>query len=178
MAELYLLPCECGHKVRVGRAQAGQAVACDCGKTLRVPTLRGLRELEAAPAEKESPTAGPVWSLWHGAAFSGGLAVAAVSLLLCAMNVWYFFSAQVYSEDHSDDVIGAATGELENYTAEQLFEEWNSLVGEGLSHFHTPVWIQAQESAKVFRWRFIAFGSVAAVALLVSLGAIFFGRRG
>lgn len=178
MAETFLLPCGCGHKIRVGNAQAGQAVRCECGKSLSVPTLRGLRELESAPDEAAAKGArrAAVWSPWHGAAFSGGLAAAAVSLLLCGANFWYYTGAQHYSEDRSDDVIGAVTGELDNYLPVQLLEEWNALVDEGLSHEHTPLWIAAQESAKVYRWRTIAFGSLGVVSLLVAFGAVFLGR--
>jgi hypothetical protein len=177
MAELYLLPCECGQKVRVGRAQAGQSVACTCGKSLSVPTLRGLGVLEAAPAEVKPEAAGRTWSPWQGAAFSGGLAVAAVALFLCALNGWYLLNVQAFSEDKSEIVIGNATLELDDYPAERLLDEWHELQAEGLGHFHTPIWIQAQESAKVYRWRSIAFGGTGFVALLIAFGALLIGRR-
>ena len=179
MTEAFLLPCACGQKVRVGKAQAGQAVRCACGKSLNVPTLRGMRELESAPPD-ESPTKArkaATWSYWHGTAFSGGLAVAAISLLLFGLNLYYFTGATFFSEDHTDKVVVSATGELEDFPAEQLLHEWHSLVEEGLGQPHPPYWVAAQESAKVYRWRTIAFGGLTVVALLVSVGAVFFGRR-
>ena len=54
MSEQFLLPCSCGQKVRVGNAQAGAGVRCVCGKSLTVPTLRGLRELESAPPDENA----------------------------------------------------------------------------------------------------------------------------
>jgi hypothetical protein len=179
MTEAFLLPCACGQKVRVGKAQAGQAIRCACGKSLSVPTLRGMRELESAPPDENLAKSRKVaaWSPWHGAAFSGGLAVAAVSVLLFGLNLYYLTGATYFSEDHTDAVVGSATGELEKFSAEQLLHEWHSLVEEGLGHPHPPIWVSAQESAKIYRWRTIAFGTLTVVALLVSLGAVFVRRR-
>jgi hypothetical protein len=177
MANLYFLPCDCGQKIKVGPAQAGQAVTCDCGKKLSVPTLRGLRELEAVPVDASAAGGKrPGWSPWHGAAFSGGLAVAAVSLFFCAQNLWYFTGAKVYSEDRTDEFAGAVSGELDDYPPEQLLEEWNQVRAQGLGHVHTPIWVTAKESAVVYRWRTIAFGSLGLLALIVAVGAVFLGR--
>ncbi len=49
----YLLPCECGKKVEVSPAQAGGTVFCPCGKTLSVPRLKTLRELESVDSHEE-----------------------------------------------------------------------------------------------------------------------------
>ena len=178
MTEAFLLPCACGQKVRVGKAQAGQAVRCACGKSLSVPTLRGMRELETAPQDGNlaKPRKAAAWSPWHGAAFSGGLAVAAISVLLFGYNLYNFTGATFFSEDHTDAVVGTATKELNDFSPEQLLNEWHSLVEEGLGHPHPPIWVHAQESARIYRWRTIAFGSLTVVALLVSLGAVFLRR--
>jgi hypothetical protein len=178
MAELYLLPCGCGQKVRVGKAEAGQAVVCGCGQRLNVPTLRGLRNLELAPAEAiTSKLARPAWSPARGIAFSGGLAVAAVALLVLLLNLYYYVGAVVFSTDHSDEVIQAATQELDDFQPVQLLDEWNSVVTDGLGHQHTPLWIVAQESAKVYLWRTNAAAITGVIAALVAVGAAFFGRR-
>ncbi len=53
----FALPCSCGNSVPVQQSQAGATVVCSqCGKTLNVPTIRGLRSLEAIP-ETEGATA-------------------------------------------------------------------------------------------------------------------------
>jgi hypothetical protein len=120
MAELYLLPCTCGQTVRVGKAQAGQAVDCACGKRHSVPTLRGLRELALAPVEAATtPARNPAWSPWHGAAFSGGIVTAVIALLLVVMNLRYYAGASYFSEDRSHIVIDNATGSSK-FAAEQL----------------------------------------------------------
>lgn len=42
----YLLPCSCGQKIAVESSQAGQSILCSCGKSMEVPTMKGLRQLE------------------------------------------------------------------------------------------------------------------------------------
>ena len=178
MADAYLLPCGCGKKTPVGKAQAGQVVACECGKTLGVPTLRGLRDLELAPASKEStPIARPTWGPLRGASFSGGLAVAAVALFLSGLNLSYYSGAKFYSDDPSEQIIGAATNQLDGLAAVELLDEWNNAVKDGLGSMPTPFWIAAQESAKIYRWRSIAFACLSLVGLATAIGAAFFGRR-
>jgi len=65
MKQVYLLPCQCGLKVHVDKTQAGLSVKCECGRTLDVPTLRDLTQLEQvgdqnkASASKTSTGWGP-----------------------------------------------------------------------------------------------------------------------
>ena len=44
----YELTCTCGAKHAVTVSQAGQSLACSCGNSLAIPTLRGLKELPVA----------------------------------------------------------------------------------------------------------------------------------
>jgi len=74
----FLLPCECGHKLEVTAAQAGQRLTCACGRGIDVPTLRGLQSLErtggdTAPAPRR-------WGARQGLLFLG-TAIALVSLI-------------------------------------------------------------------------------------------------
>ncbi len=83
----YLLPCECGRKLDVSTADAGEQMTCPCGRKVDVPTLRGLEALEPA-ASSPSSTAQRAWSGRQGVAFLGAslIVVAGVGLiaLLCA----------------------------------------------------------------------------------------------
>ncbi len=51
----YLLPCSCGEKVAVESTQAGQDILCACGKTMEVPTMQGLRQLEQHVDTADAP---------------------------------------------------------------------------------------------------------------------------
>lgn len=66
----YLLPCECGHKNVVDRAQAGRSITCQCGASLDVPALRHLSHLEPAAAEPAPPSRS-AWGPWHAVATLG-----------------------------------------------------------------------------------------------------------
>lgn len=50
----YEITCSCQAKTAVSVSQAGQKVVCSCGKTIEVPTLRGLRELPPASAPDQA----------------------------------------------------------------------------------------------------------------------------
>lgn len=63
MSAVFYLPCPCGEKVQVTRAQAGQEVACVCGKEIAVPTIRGFASLEIA---EEKTDQRPAWSPLRG----------------------------------------------------------------------------------------------------------------
>ena len=84
MSIRYLLPCLCGKKIPVDRAQAGQTIQCECGADVEVPTLLGLRSLEMI--EEESPTTTRSgWGVPQGLTIVGGVitlgAVAACSYI-------------------------------------------------------------------------------------------------
>lgn len=45
----YLMDCPCGESVTVSESAAGSTVACPCGRTLAVPSLRELRSRAGLP---------------------------------------------------------------------------------------------------------------------------------
>ncbi len=54
----HVLTCSCGAKHLVTVSQAGQSLACACGNSLSIPTLRGLKELPLADDQaKPAPRA-------------------------------------------------------------------------------------------------------------------------
>ncbi len=82
----YLVPCVCGRQHAVEAGQAGDRLACDCGATVAVPTLRKLREM---PTEREeSPAEGrPIWG-FRQAATTVCLLAAAVCLVAAGAS-WF-----------------------------------------------------------------------------------------
>lgn len=78
MADRYLLVCKaCGNGTPVARRQAGELLTCACGATLEVPTLLQLQKLEkvAESPEQAAAARGPAWSVRHGVAVAGGVAI-------------------------------------------------------------------------------------------------------
>ncbi len=78
----FLLHCPCGQKVEVTGAQAGGRVACACGQTIDVPTLRELQSLERVE-DGATPYRARNWSARHGLIFLGG-SIAVVALIVSA----------------------------------------------------------------------------------------------
>ena len=72
MRTFFLLPCSCGNKIPIERAQAGQIVRCACGAELDVPTMQAIGRLEqaAATAGSAEPAASR-WGLWQGLVLLG-----------------------------------------------------------------------------------------------------------
>jgi hypothetical protein len=174
---MYLLPCSCGQSIPVGRAQAGQQVTCACGKELTVPTLRGLRELQPAPPEKarSSPRA---WTPLHGVLFASGIVAAVVGVIVAIHNVRLYAVVQNYTDDQSQDVIEHEASHIDIATPEQLLVLWNQERTHGLGTKGTPLWIAAQQSAKIYWTRVTIAGIVAAAGAGLAIGAVFIGRSG
>ena len=57
----YLLPCSCGQKTSIEPRQAGEVLACRCGKSLKVPTMLEMAALEPAEPETAMPAKQFVW---------------------------------------------------------------------------------------------------------------------
>jgi len=58
MSQKYLLPCSCGKDVPIETAQAGGNVLCDCGLSLKVPTMLQIKKLPLADGnQSQSPAA-------------------------------------------------------------------------------------------------------------------------
>ncbi|HMC12148.1 MAG TPA: hypothetical protein VKH44_12695 [Pirellulaceae bacterium] len=177
MSQHYLLPCSCGQKVRVANAEAGGQVTCACGKSLRVPTLRGLRQLEIAPPETTSKAA-PGWSPVHGVIFAAGLLVAAVGLGLVAYyGLRYAQIDQRYTHDYTDAFVQAEQTRIDKLTPIEALTEWTEVLTDGLGERQPPPWIAAKQLvAGYLSW--IRTGGIALVAgALLAAATLFVGRR-
>src|SRR5437899_105389 len=136
MSQHYLLPCSCGQRIRVGIAQAGGQVVCTCGKKLRIPTMRGLRELQPAPADTISGVM-PRWTLWHGVVFASALLIVLLGGVLVTYHAWRYSSYRFSSLgdlafDRSADWTKAEVAEVDKLTPVQALAEWNDNLEKGL----------------------------------------------
>ncbi len=103
----FLLPCTCGRQTVVTPSQAGQAVRCECGAPLEVPTLRGLREL--APATAAGGGRVRVWGNRHRIALA--LVLFAVTCLAGAgyLVPWLPPPVEVYTQQQILDHFESGT---------------------------------------------------------------------
>jgi len=147
MSQLYLLPCSCGQKTPVSVAQAGGQVVCVCGKSLSVPTMRGLRELEIAPAAVPEKKAG--WSRVHGVVFASGLTIAAIGVVLLAMYGLQYSQIVGFgmTKDRTGDVLRSQEADIESLSPTQVLAEWHKDVEEGLGEQEEPPWAKFKRLA-------------------------------
>jgi hypothetical protein len=69
----FLLPCSCGNKVPIERAQAGEKIRCPCGAELDVPTMQAIGRLDPAPDDAPAEQAASRWGLWQGLVLLGAV---------------------------------------------------------------------------------------------------------
>jgi hypothetical protein len=169
MSQQYLLPCSCGQNTPVSPAQAGGQVTCVCGKSLPVPTLRGLRELEIAPAAAPEKKAG--WSRVHGAVFASGLTIAAIGVVLLALSVLQYGQIVGFgmTKDRTEDVLRSQQADIEGMSPTQVLAEWRKDIEDGLGEPEEPPWSKFKRlAASNVSW--IKVGAVAVIGgILISL---------
>lgn len=173
MSQQYLIPCSCGQKVRVDAAQAGGHTSCACGQRLSVPTLRGLKQLEVAPALAAAPASG--WSSTQGAVFSTGLTVALIAAVVAAVILVQYLRVSPFTTDQSTRINALEAHQIDHLSAAdavQVFRDWQA---EGLGVPHTPGWIEARQVADAMRLQMLIAGGVAGVGILAAIGAALLG---
>ena len=175
-----LLSCECGRQHRVAGSQAGQTVTCQCGKSLAVPTLRGLTALppaDPAPAAADTPgaagaagearatsrrdTASRRWQGWRGPALAVTTAGLLIALAACGWFAW-----DRYTIDTSYSVeaeIEAGNQMFETYDPGGLSEAWHGFGKMGLRSKQPPAFFLWQLYAEDRERRALISGGVAAL---------------
>jgi hypothetical protein len=125
---MYLLPCSCGRKIPVQLRQAGETIKCECGASLEVPTLTGIKTLQKSEATAEPRIAKTAWTTGHRLTFFGGLVILAGIVL----GGWLFWSRPIdpYANFTPEQMMQAAS----TRTPLQSLRLWQSLVRGGLEH--------------------------------------------
>jgi hypothetical protein len=175
MSNHYLLPCSCGQKLRVTAAQAGGEVTCGCGRKLTVPTLRGLRELEPAPAVATAKQA-PGWSLLHGLSFSGGILLILIGIALLGYHLYRYSQVAGYTTDQTDAFVAAHAADVDRLTPTEMLDEWSKMVSEGLGEKSMTPWEMARRMVAANQFWMGTGGLAILVGLLMSVLSLFVGR--
>jgi len=142
----YLLPCSCGQKTRITAAQAGAQVRCDCGKSLSVPTLRGIRQLETVPPQANAKSA-TTWSPIHGGLFASGLATASIGIVFLALFGLRYIQLGWHpiTHDFTAEVVKAEQERIDKLTPTEALTEWTEEVKGGLGEPEEPPWVKANK---------------------------------
>jgi hypothetical protein len=192
VAVYYLVPCRCGQKIPVEKAQAGEILRCACGKKVEIPTLMGLKSLQRtadapavrstqSPASAKSaradrsrrisqPASRSGWGAWERVAFLGAL-VTVVALIAVGFILRRWPIAPYSDIDPHlirDSVLRASPADT--------WTLWFDLQAIGLSEVHPRV--QAGYAMAIEQSRFdlrIAIICLAA-GLVIAVSALVIGR--
>lgn len=155
-------------------------MTCACGKTLQVPTLRNLRELEPAKEDalsRKGASGKPVdWSAARGMLFSLALLVLALSLPYGAYHtyVWSTINVAAYEaheEANSDEY-------LDKMTPVALLEFWNDTKDKSLKDTLPPGHVSIHDVVDYYRNRGQAGLIVAAISGVLVAWSLLGNRAG
>jgi len=126
MSTLYLLPCSCGEKLQVEIRQAGESIVCTCGKSLDIPTLRALRQLDSV-SEPSNPSARSRWSPLQGVLFVAGSALLIISLATNTFLLLIIREGAKPTRLSSSNPKATVREELADLSPEEAWLEWQTL---------------------------------------------------
>jgi hypothetical protein len=149
--------------VEVG--QAGETLTCACGRELKAPTLRGLREL--TPVSEDAPRKGtpgaPVdWSAGRGVLFSLGLLTFVLALAYGSYHLYVWSGIDVAQIEAHDEV--HADEFVDQMTPVSMLEFWEETKGKTLKETLPPDHVSVRDFSDYYLRR----GQVGLVVTLIS----------
>ena len=129
----YLLPCErCGEKLTVDVSQAGRQLACRCGATLEVPSLRAIRSLETV-ADRSAKPARRSWNPTRGVLFAVGLVLVLAGLIVAGNAGIRWATATVPPPPVVN--AGPVLAEVDTLSSADTWDAWIDLRNNGLGPY-------------------------------------------
>lgn len=149
--------------VEVG--QAGETLTCACGSVLKVPTLRGMRELTPAHEEvasKGTPGAPVDWSAGRGVLFSLGLLAFVIALAYGSYHLYVWSGIDVAQIEAHDEV--HADEFVDRMTPVSMLEFWEETKDKTLQETLPPDHVSVRDISDYYLLR----GQVGMVITLIS----------
>lgn len=174
MADKYLVPCDCGESVAAAVNQAGAEVVCQCGTTLKVPTLRQLRKLPREQDTESTAKQSGEWTPRHSTALAGVMTT--VALLLWGVWLWAKQpETPQFDQMYRDVIAGDAKMMLEKGTAAQFWRHWiitsPQLIENGFEEIVMPQEKGYRDYLQQYRTQMYAVLSAAGIAALITVVA-------
>jgi hypothetical protein len=173
----YALPCNaCGKKLHVQASQAGTSLKCVCGKSVDVPSMRGIRQLKQVDetAANKRRTAESGWG--------GRQATMLVCLIVGIPAVAYAVylvvappkTPAVVAEELLEPIIANIESTGKTLSLDDSFKWWGEIQRDGISvRIPLPQKLTAaREQSRVYRFRLWLAAAIAGVSL-VAAAAIF-----
>lgn len=176
----FALPCPCGNSVSVQRSQAGSTVTClQCGKTLDVPTIRGLQALpviEEKEGDAKSSIARPSqWNPIRGVIAVICIAIAVYTLWPAAEWGWFR-----YNSDYSftlEDELREGEKIVQALTPVQAWDTWQHYQESGLLTRNPSSYFQMKEYIEVTEPTMIRYAIIGGISLLGLFAALFWPSK-
>lgn len=168
MSARFLLPCDCGRKTTVDLRQAGRTVACPCGRSLDVPTMRRLRTMERV--ERAEETVRP-WSNVRGGVFAVGAALAVLSGVVAVL----LLARGHYLDTQKPTIRRAAFEEwADGLTPEKSWQAWQELTDFQRHPLErpTPTHVRNRRTKKTMKTAALAALAMGALGAVLAAGAL------
>ena len=169
MTHRYLLRCDCGRDLEISECQAGQELACCCGKTLLIPTLRRMRALpQVAPTPAASGVSNS-WTVQRGVMFSLG----ALLLLTCLPTLAYVGWQRSRIDLSPPDLNKIEYDhDIDALSPVDTLELWDFISTQSLFRNNLPTHILNRERAERLGWLMAAAGTLAVGGLISVLASL------
>jgi hypothetical protein len=139
----YLLPCtQCDRKLTVDTSQAGEQIQCVCGASVEVPSLRGIRELEASQTVPGGPTPRG-WDVRRGVVFAVGAVIAfggIVAVLFAGLGRLNAMPGERPKED-----LGPVFESIDAMGPAETLETWTYVREQGLGPYRMSGYARVRE---------------------------------
>jgi hypothetical protein len=155
-------------------SQAGGQVACRCGAALEVPSLRGIRSLEAFT--ETPPPRRLAWNPTRGVVFAIGLVIVVVGLLVAAAGGVGRARVQIWelpAEELDQELAG-----LDQASPAEAWRHWVDMRDNGLGPYFLPPKYAALDLRKRLTWLLTAGLIVAAVGAAIAGSAFLLPQPG
>jgi hypothetical protein len=178
MAKTYQLPCACGELHPVEAAQAGETLTCQCGRSVEVPSLLGLKKLQPLAETGKRAAGRPAgrWTLGQGLLFAAGIVVC-----LCAVGLSAYWmdvrSKLLQVPVMEDDSLPIQLERISKLTPEQSWQVWADIRDQSLGVRLPPPHVLARKAAAGMRLQIQVALGVALLGAAMSLLPVILRRR-
>lgn len=173
---LYLLPCTCGETVPVATSQAGETVACACGRALAVPTMREVRRLQPAPNDQPAAPR-PSWSALQGVLFVTGILLLLIGSAIAI--ILFYYGSLLDTEKPEIPSLEQFQAEVDKFDVVTSLDRWDEINKLGLAQYRPsiPMYLHNREVAGRYRILSFVSGGFAGFGLLLAVASLLLRKK-
>lgn len=163
-----VLTCECGEKIVVSRAQAGQEVKCDsCGAINQVPTLRGLANLPLATATGQGQVVGLKGDTWGWRGPATAICLAVLIIVTTYTGYALFVWSQIDTSFNADVHVEVSSTQIDEVGLDSVLLAWDDYSQVALGSKRPPYYKELNDyAAKHLRYAMVGSVMIAVLSLV------------